>query len=236
MEHKTFLPWIRGIVFPLVCRLCGCMMMRAGRACPLCSDCEKELPEVGDCRCRICGRSLISEDETCMICRKRASLFNMEQNRSVFEYRDQAKELIHQYKFSQARGLYVYFAERLTLEYNSFFPGLVAVPVPTSRKSLRTRGWDHMGIIADMMHSAGKVPVEKFLEHHGRHAQKELDYEGRLTNIKGSIGLKAASCRLPEDALLLDDVFTTGATVSECAAVLKSAGVKRVYSLTLAID
>jgi competence protein ComFC len=67
-------------------------------------------------------------------------------------------------------------------------------------------------------------------------SQKILNFEERRENIKGKISVILD--RLPENntALLIDDIFTTGATMNECARVLKEAGLQRIYSITLALD
>jgi predicted amidophosphoribosyltransferase len=62
-----------------------------------------------------------------------------------------------------------------------------------------------------------------------------LDYEGRLENIRGTIGLRPGAC-VPEATVLLDDVLTTGATLSECARVLRAYGAQTVYAMTVAVD
>ncbi len=71
------------------------------------------------------------------------------------------------------------------------------------------------------------------LERRAGPAQKLLGYEERLLNLRGTIRLRT---RIPGEPLLLDDVFTTGATASECARLLRLAGAARVRVLTLAID
>jgi predicted amidophosphoribosyltransferase len=66
--------------------------------------------------------------------------------------------------------------------------------------------------------------------------QKSLQYEQRLRNIRGTLTVRRGARKLPSRVVLIDDIFTTGATVEECARVLKNRGVDKVYALTLAID
>jgi len=69
--------------------------------------------------------------------------------------------------------------------------------------------------------------------------QKGLGYEERLKNIRGTICLRKAYRKeggLPDRIVLLDDIFTSGATVDECARVLQLAGVREVRVLTLAME
>jgi predicted amidophosphoribosyltransferase len=69
--------------------------------------------------------------------------------------------------------------------------------------------------------------------------QKGLHYEERLENIRGTIRLRRFGKRLgglPKRIVLLDDIFTSGATADECTRVLRLAGVREVFVLTLAIE
>jgi predicted amidophosphoribosyltransferase len=69
--------------------------------------------------------------------------------------------------------------------------------------------------------------------------QKGLHYRERLENIRGTIRLRRSSGSaggLPERVVLLDDIFTTGATADECSRVLQQGGVREVYVLTLAVE
>ena len=72
----------------------------------------------------------------------------------------------------------------------------------------------------------------------GNIPQKRLKYSERIENIQGKIRLRKKIDRtfIDEEIVLLDDIITTGTTLSECARVLKEAGVKKVRALTLAID
>lgn len=74
------------------------------------------------------------------------------------------------------------------------------------------------------------------LERRSAAAQKALRYEARLENIRGSVALSPAVPKLPHRVVLIDDIFTTGATANECAGVLRRGGVDKVFVLTLAVD
>jgi competence protein ComFC len=108
------------------------------------------------------------------------------------------------------------------------------LPVPPSAIKLKRRGWDPVHTMAKGL-SNGSVPLLDILGKRKGREQKSLNFEGRMANIKGRFFLKR---ELPagSDFLLIDDVFTTGATLSECARILKENGAKRVRSLTLVLD
>jgi predicted amidophosphoribosyltransferase len=93
-----------------------------------------------------------------------------------------------------------------------------------------------MGEVAHRLASEHGATVLDLLGRRASREQKGLNFEERLANIRGSILLKPRKASIPKELLLIDDVFTTGATVSECARLLRSGGARRVEVLTLAID
>jgi predicted amidophosphoribosyltransferase len=80
------------------------------------------------------------------------------------------------------------------------------------------------------------MPVERHLRSTGRHEQKSLSYEQRLKNVSGRF-VCAGSKRLTRSpVVLIDDVFTTGATLSECARLLRTSGGRQVFCLSFAME
>jgi predicted amidophosphoribosyltransferase len=117
------------------------------------------------------------------------------------------------------------------------WPALPLVPVPERRAALRRRGWGPLRELVAAMHRLyGQRVIELLVRQTGRE-QKGLSREDRLTNMRSAIRLRGRPTgRPPEGVLLVDDVFTTGATAEACAAALKAAGIRKVYVLTLALD
>jgi ComF family protein len=113
----------------------------------------------------------------------------------------------------------------------------VVVPVPLSRQRLRTRGYNQAGLLADQIaQTVGARVVPDALERTDRPPQQTLPAAERLENLDGVF-----TCRRPTDVknrrvLLIDDVVTTGATVSACANALAGAGARRVSAMAFARD
>lgn len=228
-------------LFPQPCLLCGESLL-ADRApppwtrLPLCGECLEGLAPITGRRCRRCSLPLVSEHELCTRCRQTDYPFAA--NWSLFEYAGAARELISQYKFRNERSLARFFGDSLAALLAERFPGLPVVPVPSRRRSVRKRGWDHIGTIACRLAAGGAEVVPLLRRDNGR-SQKTLDYAHRLTNLHGRIHWAPklpAGRALPREVVLLDDVFTTGATASECARILKERGVGEVWVVTLAVD
>jgi len=220
--------------------LCGGeLSFNSRRGEPLCRECRAGLvPLSGARRCVVCSLPLISEEALCTRCRRRE--FQFDGNRSLFEYQGAIRELLYQYKFRNrlrlAGVLAGFFAEALRAGY----PGIVLVPVPANPQAVARRGWDPVERICRVLEREHGRAVCRALARRSGPPQKLLGYEERLRNLRLRLRcnpLFAASATAPAaETLLLDDVFTTGATASECARLLKQAGASRVRVLTLAID
>ncbi|MFP3959516.1 MAG: ComF family protein [Spirochaetaceae bacterium] len=113
----------------------------------------------------------------------------------------------------------------------------LVVPVPASPAGRRRRGFDQSFRLARILERRYGAAVCRALRRTGRRQQKQLDYEARSRNLRGAISVaRRRQPTLPKTVLVLDDVFTTGATVNECARVLREAGVETVDAVTLAAD
>jgi ComF family protein len=221
------------LLFPGRCLLCGeelAFNSRGGE--PLCLACRDGLvPLTAVRRCAICSLPLLSEQLLCTRCRQRKYAF--ESNLSLFEYQGDLRELLYQYKFRNRLRLAGVLAGFYAQALRAGFPGVVLVPAPANPQAVRRRGWDPVERVCRVLEQTHGFAACRALERRAGPAQKLLGYEERLLNLRGTIRLRA---RIPGEPLLLDDVFTTGATASECARLLRLAGAARVRVLTLAID
>jgi competence protein ComFC len=224
------------LLFPGRCLLCGEELLgRCRPFFPVCDPCLERLRPIDAARrCRLCSRPLSSESWLCTGCRSRELAF--ESNLSLFEYRDPVRELIFRFKFQRRRRMARVLAWLLGQAWRQRFYGLPAVPVPGNRAAVRRRGWDPMVEVGRELARRHGVTVLHLLERRRSREQKDLSYEQRLVNVRGSIRLRRGAGGAPPQLLLIDDVFTTGATLSECARVLRAAGARRVLALTMAID
>lgn len=220
------------ILLPRSCALCGRDLLGTGRPFPLCKACEEGLRAPCGDLCQKCGKPLISEIGLCLRCRNRE--FSFDAAHPLWSYDGSVKEAVLAYKIAEARPLARFFAERLETFLIYRFPGVPVVPVPFRRGKMRKKGWDQVEDIARNLERRG-LPVARCLERLAGSSQKELDYNRRLSNLSGKILLRRGGTA-PRRAVLLDDVLTTGATLSECARVLKAHGSERVDAVVLAAD
>ncbi len=219
------------ILFPGRCLLCGeWLASPRPRGLAVCSDCLRGLRPLAGERCSVCSTPLISEQGICTRCRRTTYAFSS--NHSVYANEGALKELIAQYKFSGRTSLARLFAAGLGEAYRARFSGLPVVPVPP-RPRQRSPGCVER--LARALQREAPVELRRVLLRTGGAAQKGLDLEERSTNLRGMIRVRSRAA-VPARAVLLDDVFTTGATADSCAAALREAGCKEVMVLTLAIE
>lgn len=229
------------IVAPRYCVLCGEPAEPSARGAsrgPLCEACADALLSelrrgAGVERCSSCGKPLVSESGRCMRCR--GAEYGFDSAYPLFRYAGAARSLILAYKSGARRSLAPFLAMMLAAALRERYPGRVVVPVPPRPGKLRRKGWDQVDDIARILARRHGVVIGRILERADGEEQKALDLRGRAANMRGRIRLGRGAVTTA-DPVLLDDILTTGATLSECAATLRSAGALRVDAVTIAAD
>jgi ComF family protein len=222
------------ILFSERCSLCGDLLTFDREwVYPLCRLCVSKLETRTGYLCTVCSTSLVSEHLVCTRCRERD--YSFESNYSLFFYDGAMRELIHQFKSRNSKFLASFFSDRMAQVISESYQDFAVVPVPFRASQKRSRGWDQIEAICDILRRAHGVEVIRLLRRKRSAAQKTLDYSGRLANLQGSIAVKPKKA-VPRKVLLIDDVFTTGATADACASALREAGAAEVRALTIALD
>ena len=198
---------------------------------PACATCEKNLPWITGEICPHCGFGL--EHCTCQ-----GAFSPLDGNRSVFYYTGRGERGIVQFKFHGRRDAAPYLAHLLTScvkeRYGDIsFEGVASVPMFPSKE--QERGYNQSDLLARYLSQELDLPYDRDLLRKVRDypAQHNLSARERRGNVKHAFQLAHP---VPEGSvwLLVDDVFTTGSTLGECARLLKGAGASQVYSVTLA--
>ncbi len=149
------------------------------------------------------------------------------------------RQALHTLKYTGERRLAVPLGQAAARRWARAGVGgdlIVAVPVHATRA--RQRGYDQAALIAEVVAGELGLPYWPVLERRrATTAQFDLDREQRSTNVQGAFGLRRDSAPVPLAGrwiVLVDDVTTTGATLSACAAVLLDAGAIGVSAVTVA--
>ncbi len=221
-------------LFPGRCLSCGSwLLLDSDLAVPLCDGCRGRLRPLEDPRCRKCGIGLISETGTCLRCR--AAEYQFDSNVSLFPYTGVAKCLLASLKFGGRRRVAPFFAALLADRLSSHrLDQCVLVPVPPRRR----RTPDAVELVARALEKRHGLRVLRLLERAGTMQQKSLDYDQRKRNLVGKIRVVETAWPggFPSEVVLLDDVFTTGATLDACARAVRDAGCQSVRACTLVME
>ena len=224
------------VLFPQVCGGCGGELPVGRGAVPLCGRCRRLLA-VEQRRprghCTRCGSPVLPEQEVpCLHCRDRDLVFASHE--ALFDYRGLARELLRQFKFSGRIGLARLFAELLAPRVDAVYRDCTVVPVPARGRRVRSHGYDAVDLVVRQLAAAHGCRTERLLRRRGGRQLKGLGRAQRRASIAGRLHLLRPPP--PRPVLLIDDVYTTGATAGECAAVLVAGGASEVHVLTLAQD
>jgi len=216
-------------ILPFTCILCR---EETKRAVDLCIDCEEDLPWLGHV-CIHCAAPLSIETNTiCGACLKKP--FPFYKTCIPFSYTGTIRNLITGLKFQQ-RLLYAtilgnLLAEQIRLSYQKeHFPHLI-IPVPLHKKRLHQRGFNQVMEIARSINKKLKISIDykSCLRVRDTLAQSELPANQRRTNVKNAFALQTQKNLFNQHIALLDDVMTTGHTLTELSRILYDAGVKRI--------
>lgn len=157
---------------------------------------------------------------------------------SPLAYRDAVPGAVHRYKFSRVRALGKPLAALMAQCLSGRLPeGADLITwAPLSGKRLRERGFDQAELLAREVGRLLSIPAAPALEKtRNTGPQSELEEESaRRANARGAYALLPGTDLTGRRVVLVDDVVTSGSTLSECAALLRQGGAAQVYCLTLA--
>lgn len=224
------------LFFPEACPLCAKSLRTWERK--LCAACETMFRELKEPLCQRCSRELppFSGMAVCGDCRH--GRHEADKVWALFAYNEPFKKILHLLKFCGKPALLQVFENRLrNFTENKDWPALdMLIPVPLDGIRQWERGFNQSHLLARLLGDFLGLPVNHHLLKKSTIAppQSLLPKAERLLNIRGNFKVRSAEKIRGRDILLVDDVYTTGATVNECARVLKEAGANSVYAFTLA--
>lgn len=214
----------------------------------LCAACSEQLQFVHSPLCPQCGQPFASSagrDHLCGPCI--AHPFRFQAARSVGLYRGALRSVIHHYKYqsrdNMAGPLGRLLWHSLVDWWGAGWIDLV-VPVPLHQRRLRQRGfnqahalvrhWPGLAALAGLRVGPAWVDATALQRHRFTHPQTGLNKAARRVNLRNAFSVRTPGRIKDKRILLVDDVFTTGATADACARVLFKAGAAEVRVLTLA--
>jgi len=222
--YEPYLAALADLFYPERCVGCG---RRSSDV--LCRDCFEALPRVGRPACGRCGLPTAFATFVCEACKNVD--FGFETASAPLRYEGVGKEVVHALKYRGYKKIVARLATPLMLQALGDGRFDAVVPVPLHRSRLRKRGFNQAELLARGVAAEIKAPVSDTLEIvRSTRDQVELSAAQRRANVAGAY---RASAPLRGRVLLIDDVFTTGATMSACASTLVRAGAREVHALSL---
>jgi ComF family protein len=183
--------------------------------------------------CRTCGLPISYLGE-CANCKKSPPLYQM--MRSWLVYEGPIRHALHQLKYHRNMAL----GEALAQPFARYFSQLdwavdLVVPVPLGRERLKERGYNQVGLVARPLAASQRrrYAPEALVRTRETKSQVGLTHAERAMNVLGAFKAEIALVS-GRNILLVDDVATTGATMSACATALLAAGASSIFALTLA--
>ena len=226
--------------FPSQCKICH-SPLRSYQEKYVCARCFSGI-EIVSCCCKKCGFPLSPsfaevENPLCKDCQKKRRQFHL--SRSATPFQGVILECIHLFKYNKKMGLAKPLGDLMLKALCSFWPDLeidLILPVPLHPDKEDNRGFNQAYLLARQISKGIKMPAVKgnLQRVVNTASQTSLSPKERLKNVKGAFKVKRPEALRGKKILLVDDVFTTGATIEECSRALKSAGVREVNVFTLA--
>ncbi|MCR5478087.1 MAG: ComF family protein [Lachnospiraceae bacterium] len=221
------------LLYPRRCPVCDGIASPFGET--VCAECMPVLKPVAAPRCIRCGRGLSSEQALCDACRSGAHLFAG--GRSLFAYRSAAPSL-YRFKYAGRREYARFYGEEAAYclgdEIRSWEPDLL-VPVPLHPKRRKKRGYNQAAEFAKELSGQLGIPVSENALKRTRNTapMKLLSPAQRQNNLKKAFIVPGNDVK-SKKVLVVDDIYTTGATIDEAARALLEAGAAKVLFVTIA--
>jgi len=227
------------IVFPPLCHGCRAFIPDAGEL-HLCSDCLGGSPPIVTPLCTVCGLPYPTEggsDHLCGGCLNDPPPFAAARAAVLFE--GPVRDLVHRFKYGNkvqhVRPLGLLTARRIGV-FAEAFGGDLIIPVPLHVKRLRQRGFNQAVLLGDLLAIKWRIPMvrDNLCRTRWTEPQITLSAAERRDNVRGAFALRDAGGVRDRRIILVDDVYTTGSTVAECAGTLKRGGAAAVLVVTVA--
>ncbi len=238
---------IKDLVFPKTCPICDrvhtqLITRRAEDEPIICDDCEKKLIRVESPFCVHCGKPFEEEEkerELCYDCEKTKGSWTYVQGRALFLYTGELTLAMYRLKYSGKRNYGAMFAREAAEQLGDWITSKkidAIVPIPLHEDRFLERGYNQS---EDISKELGKLlgirlDTELLTRIKKTIPQKELDDKNRADNLKNAFHIAKKGVKYNR-VLLVDDIYTTGATVSSAAQCLLDAGVSEIYCLCVAI-
>jgi ComF family protein len=231
MTASKFLKPIIDFLLPPQCPLCFSMAVDTNIT--FCATCWQKIEWINDPICTTCGYPSPFEGSH-IACTHCTGHIYYDCHRSVVLYNEAIKPMILNLKHNDQTQYAKHMAHYMVSRYKDLTKSFdIVLPVPLHNKRLRTRNYNQAGLIASHVSNLLNVPVD--YQSLSRVRNTNMQGKGSLSryeNVANAFALEKSF--LHKNIILIDDVYTTGATINEISKTLKTHGVEKIISLTFA--
>ena len=230
---------ISHFLYPPRCPICEAIPPKEFLICP---SCYSSISFVEQPFCYSCGKPLdTSQQEFCFECTRNPKSFT--RGFSLAVYNSITKPSLSAIKYNNRRQHLNFYVNETVANYGSLFTSLhldAILPVPIHPKRMKKRGFNQASLFAISLGKQLQIPVYDsiIIRTVNTLPQKNLSPEKRLENLQKAFSLhpELKNGKLPfQKVLLVDDIYTTGATMEAITRILKQAGVSDVYIFSICI-
>ncbi|HHU50621.1 MAG TPA: ComF family protein [Firmicutes bacterium] len=223
----------------LICPVCGGSFPKYYGKLRICADCLKRLPIITPPLCEVCSRPVRGDESSpCAECRREPRFYR--RGKAVFLYTGMMREILHAAKYDFRPELATAIGTLLAVgvEDIPFYDKIdLIIPVPLHPAKVKSRGYNQAELIAAPVAVSLRKPlqIQTLVRNKLTRSQSKCGRAERKKNIANAFTVIDGQAVAGKKILLIDDIATTGYTLSECARMLLLAGAKEVNVLTAAI-
>ena len=222
------------LVYPKRCPICG---QPAPFGSGICPECRRRLPIIETKRCGKCGKPVEDFEKLCPDCAKGEHLYD--RGLGIYMYDETMRRAISELKYKGRREYGEVFGELVCENARSelmYWKPDCLIPIPLHPLRARERGYNQAEVIAHAISEKSGIPTRTdiLIRMMETDRMKELSAKDRTNNMIRAFSA-AGDCRGLRRVVLIDDIYTTGATIDAASAVLRSAGIDEIYFLAVCI-
>ena len=193
----------------------------------MCDNCKNKFDPVSEASCKTCCKK--SSETSCEDCKEWERKGKSVNHKALYYYNEEMKEYFQKYKFQGDQLLACLFAEEIKVALKKY-KGYTIVPIPLSDERNEKRGFNQVTAILD---NAG-IPYQNLLIKKNTKAQSQKNKKERLKTEQAFRRKEFENKDWPEKIMIVDDIYTTGATIERAKEILNVNGVKEITSFSLA--
>ncbi len=234
---------IINLIYPVRCPVCDDIITRRGSLCH--EECYEKLVKIKEPLCKKCGKMMEDESiEYCFDCTNKKKEFI--EGRAVFLYDELMKNSISAFKYKSKKEYGTFYANEIVNYLGDFIKSKnidAIIPVPVHKDKLKIRGYNQAYIIAKIVGKKLSIKVlsKALIRTTNTAPQKELNNVQRFKNLNNAFDVNrqffdSLECvEKLNNILIIDDIYTTGATINNCAKALKKYKNINVYFVAVSI-